>query len=72
MDDEPEDVTRLGSVDELARIVDEQRPDLIVLTDDESSGRAIEGLLTMRSDGFKVMGLPHFFDHAFGRCWSKA
>jgi exopolysaccharide biosynthesis polyprenyl glycosylphosphotransferase len=67
VDDEPEDVARLGTVAELARIVDEQRPDLIVLTDDESSGRAIEGLLTMRSDGFKVMGLPHFFDHAFGR-----
>jgi exopolysaccharide biosynthesis polyprenyl glycosylphosphotransferase len=62
--------TVLGAVDdvaELARIVEQQRPELIVLTDDESSGRAIEGLLTMRSDGFKVMGLPHFFDHAFGR-----
>lgn len=60
----------LGAVDdvaELARIVEAQRPELIVLTDDESSGHAIEGLLTMRSDGFKVMGLPHFFDHAFGR-----
>jgi exopolysaccharide biosynthesis polyprenyl glycosylphosphotransferase len=66
VDDEPGDTARLGSVAELSRIIDEQRPDLIVLTDGESSTKALDRLLAAPS-GVKVIGLAHFFDHAFGR-----
>ena len=67
VDDEPDDTARLGSVAELSRIIDEQRPDLIVLTDGESSTRALDRLLASPTSRVKVIGLAHFFDHAFGR-----
>jgi exopolysaccharide biosynthesis polyprenyl glycosylphosphotransferase len=67
VDDEPEDTARLGSVAELSKIIDEQRPDLIVLTDAESSAKALDRLLAAPSDGIKVIGFAQFFDHAFGR-----
>jgi exopolysaccharide biosynthesis polyprenyl glycosylphosphotransferase len=66
VDDDPADTARLGSIAELSRIIDEQRPDLIVLTDGESSTKALDRLLAAPS-GVKVIGLAHFFDHAFGR-----
>lgn len=67
VDDEPTDTARLGSVAELSRIIDEQRPDLIVLTDGESSTRALDRLLATPTASVKVIGFAHFFDHAFGR-----
>jgi exopolysaccharide biosynthesis polyprenyl glycosylphosphotransferase len=67
VDDEPDDTSRLGSVAELSRVIDEQRPDLVVLTDVESSAKALDRLLAAPTDGFKVVGLAHFFEHAFGR-----
>jgi lipopolysaccharide/colanic/teichoic acid biosynthesis glycosyltransferase len=67
VDDEPDDTARLGSVAELSRVIDEQRPDLIVLTDGESSTRALDRLLDAPASGLKVVGHAHFFDHAFGR-----
>jgi exopolysaccharide biosynthesis polyprenyl glycosylphosphotransferase len=67
-DEEPDDgANRLGSVAELSRVIDEQRPDLIVLTDGESSTKALDQLLTSHDSGVKVVGHAHFFDHAFGR-----
>jgi exopolysaccharide biosynthesis polyprenyl glycosylphosphotransferase len=65
--DEPGDSGRLGPVDELSRIIERERPDLVVLTDSESSTNALDRLLTMPSSGIKVVGHAHFFDHAFGR-----
>lgn len=67
VDDDPGDTARLGSVAELSRIIDEQHPDLIVLTDGESSMKALDRLLAGPSSSVKVIGLAHFFDHAFGR-----
>jgi exopolysaccharide biosynthesis polyprenyl glycosylphosphotransferase len=67
VDDEVDDPARLGSVAELARIIDEQRPDLIVLTDGESSAKALDRLLDGPASSLKVVGHAHFFDHAFGR-----
>jgi exopolysaccharide biosynthesis polyprenyl glycosylphosphotransferase len=67
VDDEPGDVGRLGSVAELSRVIDEQRPDLIVLTDSESSNSALDRLLAEPASGVKIVGHAHFFDHAFGR-----
>jgi exopolysaccharide biosynthesis polyprenyl glycosylphosphotransferase len=67
VDDEPDDTERLGSVAELSRIIDEQHPDLIVLADAETSAKALDRLLAAPTDDFKVVGLAHFFEHAFGR-----
>jgi exopolysaccharide biosynthesis polyprenyl glycosylphosphotransferase len=67
VDDEPCDGVPLGSVAELARVIDEQRPDLVLLTDGESSMKALDRLLSAPASGVKVVGRAHFFDHAFGR-----
>jgi exopolysaccharide biosynthesis polyprenyl glycosylphosphotransferase len=67
VDDDEADTARLGSVAELTRVIEEQRPDLIVLTDGEASAKAIDRLLAAPAGTFKVVGLAHFFDHAFGR-----
>jgi exopolysaccharide biosynthesis polyprenyl glycosylphosphotransferase len=67
VDDEPDDTERLGSVAELSRVIDEQRPDLIVLADAETLPKALDRLLAAPRDDFKVVGLAHFFEHAFGR-----
>jgi exopolysaccharide biosynthesis polyprenyl glycosylphosphotransferase len=67
VDDEESDSARLGSVAELARVIEEQKPDLIVLTDSEAATKAIDRLLAAPAGTFKVVGLAHFFDHAFGR-----
>jgi exopolysaccharide biosynthesis polyprenyl glycosylphosphotransferase len=56
----------LGRVADLSQVVEAQRPDLIVLADGDDSGRAMESLLTVASSGFKVVGVTHFFEHAFG------
>jgi exopolysaccharide biosynthesis polyprenyl glycosylphosphotransferase len=56
----------LGSVQDLARIVEAQRPDLIVLTEDDKSGRVLNSLLDVASSGFKVVGVANFFEHVFG------
>jgi exopolysaccharide biosynthesis polyprenyl glycosylphosphotransferase len=57
----------VGPVSALPRIVDQRRPDLIVLADGEASTQAIDRLLATSSQNFKVVGLAHFFDYAFGR-----
>ena len=67
VDDEDEDPMRLGSVAELSRIIEEERPDLVVLTDGESSAKALDRLLDAPASGLKVVGHAQFFDHAFGR-----
>ena len=67
VDDTPDDPARLGSVAELTRVIDEQRPELVVLTDGESSAKALDRLLDSPASGLKLVGQAHFFDHAFGR-----
>ena len=56
----------LGKVADLSEIVEAQRPDLIVLTEGNGSGPALESLLDVASSGFKVVGVTHFFEHVFG------
>jgi exopolysaccharide biosynthesis polyprenyl glycosylphosphotransferase len=63
----PDHPYRLGPVARLSNIVERQRPDLIVLGDGAASSAAIDRLLTTSSRDFKVVGLAHFFDYAFGR-----
>jgi len=52
--------------EELAEIVEAQRPDFVVLTDEATYGQALERLLDARSD-VRVAGLENFFEYAFGR-----
>jgi len=56
-----------GALDELRRVVEAQRPDIVILTDDRASAWAVEPLLDLAPMGFKVVGVSHFFEHAIGR-----
>lgn len=56
----------LGGVADLSEIVEAQRPDLIVLAEGNGSEKALESLLDVASSGFRVIGVTHFFEHAFG------
>jgi exopolysaccharide biosynthesis polyprenyl glycosylphosphotransferase len=60
-------VPRLGSFEELSQIVEEQRPDIVVLTDDRVSSWAVDPLLDLAPAGFRVVGVSHFIEHALGR-----
>ena len=63
----PEDrALSLADVEDLAVVVEAQRPDVIVLTDDQSCSLAIERLLDMTDRRFRVAGLTSFYEHAFG------
>jgi exopolysaccharide biosynthesis polyprenyl glycosylphosphotransferase len=64
--DEDGPVPVLGPLADLTEIVEAQHPDLIVLADGDSSGRALDSLLDVASSGFKVVGVTHFFEHVFG------
>jgi exopolysaccharide biosynthesis polyprenyl glycosylphosphotransferase len=56
----------LTDVDDLAIVVESQRPDVIVLTDDQSCSLALDRLLDMTDHRFRVAGLTSFYEYAFG------
>jgi exopolysaccharide biosynthesis polyprenyl glycosylphosphotransferase len=56
-----------GRVSELAAIVQEHRPDVVVLANDKHRGEAFNELLEIAHLGFSVVGLPEFYEYAFGR-----
>jgi exopolysaccharide biosynthesis polyprenyl glycosylphosphotransferase len=56
----------LSDIDDLAIVVETQRPDVIVLTDDQSCSLALERLLDMTDRRFRVAGLTSFYEHVFG------
>jgi exopolysaccharide biosynthesis polyprenyl glycosylphosphotransferase len=56
----------LSDVDDLAVVVETQRPDVIVLTDDQSCSLALERLLDMTDRRFRVAGVTSFYEHVFG------
>jgi exopolysaccharide biosynthesis polyprenyl glycosylphosphotransferase len=60
-------VPRLGSFEELSEIVAEQRPDIVILTDERVSSWAVDPLLDLAPAGFRVVGVSHFIEHALGR-----
>ena len=56
-----------GSIlDGLTEIVTVQRPDLIVLTDDQTSSAALDRLLDIADGRFRVAGLTSFYEYALG------
>ena len=61
------DVPHLGSFDELQEIVETQRPDIVILTDERVSSWAVDPLLDLAPIGFRVVGVSHFVEHALGR-----
>jgi exopolysaccharide biosynthesis polyprenyl glycosylphosphotransferase len=50
----------------LAAVVEAQRPDYIVLADEQVCSDAVERLLDMTDRRFRVAGLTSFFEHVFG------
>ena len=56
-----------GRIEDLSRIVEAQRPDLVVLAVADKRPDAFNHLLDVAAAGFKVVGLPEFYEHAFGR-----
>jgi exopolysaccharide biosynthesis polyprenyl glycosylphosphotransferase len=56
----------LGSLAELAEVVEAQQPDLVVLANGDP-GPAVDLLLESSWRKFRVVGLSYFFEHAFGR-----
>jgi len=60
------ELPQLGSVIELTRIVEAKKPDIVVLADGGSAA-ALDRLLETTRPRFRVVTLPHFFEHASGR-----
>jgi exopolysaccharide biosynthesis polyprenyl glycosylphosphotransferase len=61
------EVPLLGGLAELGPIVEAQRPDLVVLTDEETYADAVDRLLDVPAPRFRVVGLAGFFEYVFGR-----
>jgi exopolysaccharide biosynthesis polyprenyl glycosylphosphotransferase len=62
-----EGVPRLGSFEQLSQIVAAQRPDIVILTDEQVGSWAVDPLLNLAPAGFRVVGVSHFIEHALGR-----
>jgi exopolysaccharide biosynthesis polyprenyl glycosylphosphotransferase len=63
----PDGVPVLGSVRQLQRIVLETTPDLVVVATDRGRPEVFAALGGVAGLGFRVVGLPEFYEHAFGR-----
>ena len=61
------DVPCLGGLAALASVVETQRPDIVVLTDERTYAGTVDKLLDVSGAGFRVAGLATFFEYAFGR-----
>jgi len=56
-----------GRISELPYLVTMKQPDLVVLAVDRNRPEVFQQLLEVAEGGFKVVGLPEFYEHAFGR-----
>jgi exopolysaccharide biosynthesis polyprenyl glycosylphosphotransferase len=54
-------------VDTIGMLVEEHRPDIVVLASHDTRPEAFERLLDVAGCGFKLVGLSEFYEHAFGR-----
>jgi exopolysaccharide biosynthesis polyprenyl glycosylphosphotransferase len=69
-DDAPFDVIAVVDdehVDTIGMLVEQHRPDIVVLASHELRPDAFERLLDVAGVGFKLVGLSEFYEHAFGR-----
>jgi exopolysaccharide biosynthesis polyprenyl glycosylphosphotransferase len=60
------DVPVLGTFADIQRVVDEQRPGLIVVGVQRNRPEVFAELLEVAGAGFRVVGLPEFYEHVFG------
>jgi exopolysaccharide biosynthesis polyprenyl glycosylphosphotransferase len=56
-----------GRLPQLASIIAEHQPDLVVLSDGRKTPATISGLLDAAEAGFRVLELAEFYEYAFGR-----
>jgi exopolysaccharide biosynthesis polyprenyl glycosylphosphotransferase len=54
-------------IEAIGALVESRRPDIVVLASHELRPEAFERLLDVAGVGFKLVGLPEFYEHAFGR-----
>ena len=66
VDDEPAGEWWLGSVERLKEIINRERIDIVVFADPRLRDSAMPALLDVGLD-LRVVGLPDFYEHAFGR-----
>jgi exopolysaccharide biosynthesis polyprenyl glycosylphosphotransferase len=55
------------SVAEIAAAVEHHHPDLVVVNVRSGKQEVFRALLDIAASGFRVVGLPEFYEHAFGR-----
>jgi exopolysaccharide biosynthesis polyprenyl glycosylphosphotransferase len=60
-------VRRLGGITDLPQIVEDERPQLVVLANEACRDAAVEELIEVGHLDFSVVGLAEFYEHAFGR-----
>ena len=56
-----------GKIADLADVVRREQPDLIVVAVTRSRPEVFAQLLEVAEEGFSVVGLPEFYEQAFGR-----
>jgi exopolysaccharide biosynthesis polyprenyl glycosylphosphotransferase len=70
-DDHPDDtvagIPTKGRIKDLPQVVLNEHPDLVVLAIDRKRPQVFKELLDVAGTGFQVVGLPEFYEHAFGR-----
>ena len=57
----------LGRLDDLTRIIEDKRPDLVVMGLERNRPAMFRHLLERASLGFRVVEVAQFYEHAFGR-----
>jgi exopolysaccharide biosynthesis polyprenyl glycosylphosphotransferase len=57
----------LGRVEDLPDVIARERPDLVVLAVAQNRLEAFARLLSVATNGFRVVELPQFYEQAFGR-----
>jgi exopolysaccharide biosynthesis polyprenyl glycosylphosphotransferase len=67
VDDDRVSESWIGSVDHLREIIVRQRIDIVVFADLSLRDRAMPALLDVGRLDLRVVGLPDFYEHAFGR-----
>ena len=65
-DSDPQTLLR-GRLAQLASVIADLRPDLVVLSEGPRTSVAISGLLDAAEAGFRVLRLAEFYEYAFGR-----
>ncbi len=56
-----------GHLSDLSAVVEEERPDLVVVAVERNRPEVFKQLLAAANAGFQVVGLPETYEHVFGR-----